>query len=66
VLYSAAELSETLGISRHVFDRLVRIRGIMVYRVGAVTLIPLSELKDKLEPVWEGICLAEKNRKRDD
>ncbi len=56
-------------MSRHVLLKLVRLQGILVYRVGAVTLIPLTEIKDKLEPVWDAICLAEKtenNRKKVD
>jgi chloramphenicol 3-O-phosphotransferase len=58
--------AENLGVSRHTLFKLVRLQGIFVYRVGAQTLVPLGEIKDKLVPVWEAICLAEQNRKRDD
>lgn len=66
VLYTASELATSVGVSKHVLFKLVRLQGILVYRVGAVTLIPLTEIKEKLEPVWDAICLAEKNRKTGD
>jgi excisionase family DNA binding protein len=66
VLYTTAELARSIGITKHVLFRLVRSQGILAYRVGAVTLIPLTEIKEKLEPVWEAICLAERNRKTGD
>jgi len=66
VLYTTSELARSIGVSRHVLFKLVRMQGIFVYRVGAQTLVPLGEIKDKLVPVWEAICLAEQNRKRDD
>ena len=62
VLYTAAELAVSIGISRHMVDELVRGQGMLVYRVGRITLVPLSEIKDKLEPVWEAICAAERQR----
>ncbi len=62
-LYTVVELARSIAISKHVFYRLVRMQGIFVYRVGAMTLIPLTEIKEKLVPVWDAICLAEQNRK---
>jgi hypothetical protein len=63
VLYPATELAESIGISRHVLFELLRMQGVVVYRLGRVTLVPLSEIKDKLEPVWDAICLAELQRR---
>jgi hypothetical protein len=63
-MYPAMELAEAIGISRHRFFKLVRMQGIVTYGVGRATLIPLSEVKDKLEPVWDAICLAEELRNR--
>ncbi len=65
-LYTTTELARSIGISRHVLRKLVRLQSIFVYQVGAVTLVPLTEIKAKLEPVWEAICLAEQNRKKGD
>jgi hypothetical protein len=64
VLYTAAELSASIGVSRHMVDVLLRRQGIVVYRIGRVTLIPLSEIRDKLEPVWDAICAAEDRRQK--
>ena len=63
VLYTAAELASSIGISRHLVDALVRGQGMVVYRVGRITLVPLSEIKDKLVPVWEAICAADERRR---
>ena len=63
VLYTANELARSIGISKHMMFELVRMQGIVTYRLERVTLIPLSELKDKLEPVWDAICAAEQNRR---
>jgi excisionase family DNA binding protein len=63
VLYSVHELAQSIGISRHLVMKLVRSQSIVVYRLGRTTLIPLTEIKEKLEPVWEAICLSERDRK---
>ncbi len=63
VLYTANELARSIGISKHMMFELVRMRGIFFYRLERATLIPLSEIRDKLEPVWEAICAAERNRR---
>jgi hypothetical protein len=64
VLYPTTELAESIGITRHMLFELLRTQGIVVYQFDRVTLVPLSEIKDKLEPVWDAICLAEKARSR--
>jgi hypothetical protein len=64
VLYTASELAVCIGVSRHIVDELVRGQGMVVYRVGRVTLVPLSEIRDKLEPVWDAICAAEQQRRK--
>ncbi len=61
-LYPAHELAEALGVSKHVFFELLRMQGIVVYPLSRVTLVPLSEIKDKLEPVWDAIGVAEDRR----
>jgi hypothetical protein len=66
VLYTTTELAHSLGISKHTLLELARMRDIVVYRLERTTLVPLSELRDKLEPVWEAIRAAEQARGRDD
>ena len=61
-LYTPLELAESIGISRHVLLRLVRMQGVVVYRVGRKTLIPISEIRDKLEPLWDAISTVEHGR----
>jgi hypothetical protein len=57
-LYVASELAKTLGISVHVLQKLLESQGVVVYRVGPLTVIPLSEIRDKLPPVWDAIDAA--------
>jgi hypothetical protein len=63
VLYSTMELARAIGITRHMFLELARKQDIVTYRLDRATLIPLSEIKEKLEPVWEAILLHERNRR---
>ncbi len=64
VLYTVTELADSLGVSRHMVRRLVRSEGIVVYQVGRTTLVPLSEIQEKLEPVWHAILAVENARAR--
>jgi hypothetical protein len=41
VLYTAAELASSIGISRHMVDELVRAQGMFVYRIGRYNLAHL-------------------------
>jgi hypothetical protein len=63
VLYTVNELARSIGITKHTMLELVRMQGILSYRLERVTLVPLSEIRDKLEPVWDAICAAEQNRR---
>jgi len=63
VLYSATELAACIGITKHTLLELLRGQRVVTYRLERATLIPLSEIKEKLEPVWEAICLAEDTRR---
>jgi tryptophanyl-tRNA synthetase len=44
-------------------NRRLRARGIVVCRRDLTTPIPFSEIRDKLEPVWEAIRAAEQIRR---
>jgi hypothetical protein len=61
-LYTALELARSLGVSRYRLVRLLEVRDVFVYRVGRDILVPLSEIRDKLQPLWDS--LLENDEKR--
>ena len=61
-LYTAAALARHLGVRRERMLQLLAVRGVIVFGVGKGTLVPLSEIRDKLPPLWESILLAERVR----
>jgi len=65
-LYSTVELARALGISQHRVERLVKAHDVFVYRIGASVFVPLSEIEEKLQPLWDSIVTDERNRKKVD
>jgi hypothetical protein len=61
-LYSAAALARCVGISRPRMLRLLRAQRAVVYKVGRGTFVPLTEIQEKLQPLWESIRAAEQVR----
>ena len=62
-LYPAGRLARALGISHRRFQRLLRVQGVHVLRCGRLMYVPLSELEDKIRPLWESIKAAEMLRR---
>jgi hypothetical protein len=62
-LYPAAQLARALGISHRRFQRLLRVQGVHVLRCGRLIYVPLSEIEDKIRPLWEAIKAAEMLRR---
>ena len=54
-VYSVLELARALGVSRYRLERLLRAKDVFVYRVGRTAIVPLSEIRDKLEPLWASL-----------
>jgi hypothetical protein len=64
-LYTAVELAQSIGISRRRFIRLLAKQDVFVYRVGWDVLVPLSEVRDKLPPLWDSLLASNEKRRFD-
>jgi hypothetical protein len=58
-LYRASALARALGLSHRRFQRLLRVQGVQLLRCGRSLYVPLSELEDKIPPLWDSIKAAE-------
>jgi hypothetical protein len=54
-LYATTELARALGISRHRMMRLLEVYGVVVYRVGRSHFVPVSEIQERLAPLWASL-----------
>jgi hypothetical protein len=64
VLYQAAELARGIGLSHEALMHLLTARDIYIYRIGRNVFIPLSEIREKLQPIWDSMVATER-RDRD-
>lgn len=62
-LYPVGVLARAVGMRHRRFQRLLRLQGVHVIRCGRFMFVPLSELEDKVRPVWEAIKAAETLRR---
>jgi hypothetical protein len=58
-LYRVSELAKAVGVSHRRFQRLLRVQGVQLLRCGRFMYVPLSELEDKIPPLWDSIKAAE-------
>ena len=65
-VYTAVELAQSIGISRRRFIRLLERQEVFVYRVGWDVLVPLSEVRDKLQPLWASLLVIDQRRQEVD
>ena len=61
-LYTAVELAQSIGISRRRFMRLLVRQEVYFYRVGWDVFVPLSEIRDKLQPLWRSLLASNEKR----
>jgi hypothetical protein len=62
-LYSLAKLARFANVTRHVLRRVLRSNGVVFVHGGRSLFVPLSEIRRKIPPLWESICLAEEVRR---
>jgi hypothetical protein len=62
-LYPVGVLAKAVGMRHRRFQRLLRVQGVQVLRCGRFMFVPLSELEDKVRPLWEAIKAAETLRR---
>ena len=65
-VYTALELARSLGISRYRLTRLLEAQDVLVYRIGRTVLVPVSEVRAKLQPLWESLLVRDEKRHEDE
>ena len=65
-LYTTAELARSIGISQYRVERLLRMHRVFVYQIGRSLFVPLSEIQEKLQPLWASLLTDDRNRKKVD
>jgi hypothetical protein len=58
-LYSVNQLARAVGVPHRRLQRLLKSEGVRLLHVGRFLLVPLTELEEKVEPLWESIKAAE-------
>jgi hypothetical protein len=62
-LYPLGHLARAIGVSHRRLQRLLGIEGVRVFRVGRFLFVPLTELEEKVPPLWESIKVADSLRR---
>ena len=62
-LYSVTELARAARVSTHKLRRVLRANHVVLLRSGRALFVPLSEIRDKIPPLWDGIVAAERLRR---
>jgi hypothetical protein len=62
-LYTVGQLARAMGATHRRMQRLLKIEDVVVYRVGRFLLVPLTELEEKVPPLWESIKASESFRR---
>ena len=62
-LYSVTELARAARVSTAKLRRVLRANHVVLLRSGRALFVPLSEIKDKIAPLWDGIVAAERLRR---
>ena len=65
IFYTTGELTRAIGISRYLVFKLIKMLDMFVYPLPGATLVPFNEIRDKLPPVWDVICLTELRRREE-
>jgi hypothetical protein len=61
--YSVAELARAGNVPAYRLLRILRRNGVAFLRVGRALYVPLTEIRQKIPPLWESLCAAEKLRR---
>jgi hypothetical protein len=65
-LYTTTELARSIGISQYRVERLLKMHRVFVYQIGRSLFVPLSEIQEKLQPLWASLLTDERNRQKAD
>jgi hypothetical protein len=62
-LYPVSELARVMGVSHRRLQKLLETSEVYVMRAGRFLYVPLTELEEKVPPLWESIKAAESLRR---
>ena len=62
-LYPVSHLARAMGVTHRRLQKLLKSQEVQVFRVGRFLLVPLTELEEKVPPLWESIKAAESLRR---
>jgi hypothetical protein len=63
-LYSISALARLANVTRQMLTRLLQINHVQLVHIGRATLVPLSQIEEKIPPLWESLCAVERARGR--
>jgi hypothetical protein len=63
VFYSVAELARAGNVPAYRLLRLLRRNGVTFLRAGRAFYVTLTEIREKIPPLWESLCAAEELRR---
>jgi hypothetical protein len=58
-----SHLARVMGVTHRQLQRLLKKEEVQVFRVGRSLLVPLTELEEKVPPIWESVKAAEMLRR---
>ncbi len=56
--YSVPALARIGNVSTYTLRRVLRANGVVLVRARRALFVPLSEIRDRIPPLWKSICLA--------
>jgi hypothetical protein len=62
-LYPVSELARVMGVSHRRLQKLLESSEVYVMRAGRFLYVPLTELEEKVPPLWDSIKAAESLRR---
>jgi hypothetical protein len=62
-LYPVSALARAMGVSHRRLQKLLETAEVCVMRAGRFLYVPLTELEEKVPPLWESIKAAESLRR---
>jgi hypothetical protein len=61
--YSVAELARAGNVPAYRLLRILRRNGVAFLCVGRALYVPLTEIRQRIPPLWESLCAAEALRR---
>jgi len=60
--YGICQLARIANVTRHLMWRLLGLADVRVVKVGRLVLVPLSEIREKVPPLWDSLQVLQQPR----